>query len=85
MYLFLFAGVVLSKAINQFQKGESVDLGLNMGALIISAAIALILIPKVYEILRVYPKAPLMLQLSLFFQTGVFWNVVIDALAKIAK
>ena len=85
MYIFLFAGVVLSKAINQFQKGESVDLGLNMGALVVSAAIALILIPKVYEILRVYPKAPLLLQLSLFFQTGVFWNVVIDALAKIAK
>lgn len=56
MYVFLFAGVLLSKAINQFQKGEGVDLSLNMGALILSAAIALVLVPKVYELLRVYPK-----------------------------
>lgn len=85
MYLCLFAGVLLSKAINQFQKGESVDLSLNMGALILSAAIALVLVPKVYELLRVYPKASLLLQISLFFQTGVFWNVIIDAAAKLAK
>lgn len=85
MYLCLFAGVLLSKAINQFQKGESVDLSLNTGVLIISAAIALVLVPKVYELLRVYPKASLLLQISLFFQTGVFWNVIIDAAAKLAK
>lgn len=85
MYLCLFAGVLLSKAINQFQKGEGVDLSLNMGALILSAAIALVLVPKVYELLRVYPKASLLLQISLFFQTGVFWNVIIDAAAKLAK
>lgn len=85
MYLGLFAGVLMSKAIEQFQKGESVNLSLDKSVLIVSAAIALVLVPKVYELLRVYPKASPLLQVSLFFQTGVFWNVIIDAAAKLIK
>jgi len=85
MYFCLFAGVLMSKAIDQFQRGQSVNLALDKTALVVSAAIALVLVPKVYELLRVYPKASLLLQVSLFFQTGVFWNVIIDAAAKLIK
>lgn len=85
MYFGLLIGVVFSMAVNQFKKGENASLNLDPVTIIISAVIALMLIPVVYKYLRVDSKAPFIVQFGLFVQHGVFWNVIVDSLGKVVK
>ncbi len=85
MYSGLFVGVLFSATINQFKKGEAASLNMDPVTIIISAVIALMLVPMVYKNLKIDPKAPLIVQFGLFVQNGVFWNIIVDSLGKIAK
>ncbi len=85
MYFGLLVGVLFSTAINQFKKGETANLNMDLATIIISAVIALMLVPMVYKNLRVDSKAPFIVQFGLFVQNGVFWNVIVDSLGKIIK
>lgn len=83
MYFGLFIGVFLSTAISQFKSGEEINISVSIGAILISAVIALILIPIVYEKLRLNPAAPFIVQFGLFVQNGVFWHVIFDSIGKL--
>lgn len=85
MYFGLLIGVLFSAAINQLKKGEAANLNMDPATIIISAVIALMLVPMVYKNLNIDPKAPFIVQFGLFVQNGVFWNIIVDSLGKIAK
>jgi len=85
MYLGLLVGVLFSTAVNQFKNGQAANLDINPATIIISAVIALVLVPMVYKNLRIDAKAPFIVQFGLFVQNGVFWNVIVDSLGKVVK
>ena len=82
MYLGTFLGIVFSTAICQFRSG-SVHLELPIGEIILSAVIAVVIIPLVYEKLMLNPRAPLIVQFGIFVQNGVFWHVLIDSVGSL--
>jgi len=82
MYLGTFLGVLLSTAVNHFINAESFELTVTFGEVVVSAAIALVIIPLVYEKLMLNPKAPLIVQFGIFVQNGVFWHVLIESIGS---
>jgi hypothetical protein len=81
MYVGTFIGVLLSTAVTHFQSGNT--LTFTLGEVVISAVIALVIIPVVYEKLNLNPEAPFIVQFGLFVQNGVFWHVLIDSIGSI--
>jgi hypothetical protein len=82
MYLGTFLGIVFSTAICQFRSGN-IQLTLPIGEIILSAVIAVVIIPLVYEKLMLNPRAPLIVQFGIFVQNGVFWHVLIDSVGSL--
>jgi len=82
MYIGTFSGVLLSTAVTHFRSG-TLELTITMGEVALSAVIALVIIPLVYEKLMLNPRAPLIVQFGLFVQNGVFWHVLIDSIGSI--
>jgi len=82
MYVGTFIGVLLSTAVTHFRSG-TLELTITVGEVALSAVIALVIIPLVYEKLMLNPKAPLIVQFGLFVQNGVFWHVLIDSIGSI--
>jgi hypothetical protein len=81
MYMGVFIGVFFSAAVDQFRRGEPVTIELTIGKLIMSAFVALIVIPLVYGKLGLSPGRPFLVQFALFFQNGVFFNVILNTIA----
>ena len=82
MYLGTFLGIVFSTAICQFRSGD-IQLTIPIGEIILSAVIAVVIIPLVYEKLMLNPRAPLIVQFGIFVQNGVFWHVLIDSVGSL--
>ncbi|MBU7015848.1 MAG: hypothetical protein HXS43_13580 [Theionarchaea archaeon] len=82
MYLGAFLGVLLSSAIMQFRSGQ-VSPTIDLTEVIISAVVAFVIIPVVYEKLNLNPDAPFIVQFALFVQNGVFWHVLIDSIGSV--
>ena len=82
MYLGTFIGVLLSTAVNHFVNAENFELTVTLGEVVLSAVVALIIIPLVYEKLMLNPKAPLIVQFGIFVQNGVFWHVLIESIGS---
>jgi hypothetical protein len=81
MYLGAFVGVLLSSAIMQFRSG-STGPAISIPEVILSAAVAFIIIPVVYEKLNLNPDAPFIVQFAIFVQNGVFWHMLIDSIGS---
>ena len=82
MYLGVLVGVLGSTAVQQFKAGGEVAFRVSWGMLAVAALVALVLIPLVFEKLKVDPHAPFLVRLGLFVQNGVFWQVVMAGVAK---
>ena len=82
MYFGVFIGVLFSTAVSHFRTGEPVELALTLGEAVASAVVAFVIVPVVYEKLRPYSQAPLIVQFGLFVQNGVFWHVLTDLIVK---
>jgi hypothetical protein len=82
MYAGVFIGVLLSTAVTHFRSGN-LDLTMTASEIILSAVIALVIIPVVYEKLNLDPGAPFIVQFGLFVQNGVFWHVLIDSIGSV--
>ena len=82
MYVGTFLGIVFSTAICQFRSG-SITLEFPIGEIMLSAVIAVVIIPLVYEKLMLNPRAPLIVQFGIFVQNGVFWHVLIDSIGSL--
>ena len=81
-YVGTFIGVLLSTAVTHFRSGNA-DMTFTLGEVVISAVIALVIIPVVYEKLNLNPEAPFIVQFGIFVQNGVFWHVLIDSIGSI--
>jgi hypothetical protein len=82
MYLGAFVGVLLSSAIMQFRSGQ-LDPAISIPKVILSAAVAFVIIPVVYEKLNLNPDAPFIVQFAIFVQNGVFWHMLIDSIGAV--
>jgi hypothetical protein len=81
MYLGTFIGVLLSSAVTHFQSGNT-DLTLTVYEVVLSAVVAFVIIPVVYEKLQLNPGVPFVVQFGLFVQNGVFWHIVIGTIGS---
>jgi hypothetical protein len=81
MYVGTFIGVLLSTAVTHFRSGNT--LTFTLGEVVVSAVIALVIIPVVYEKLQLNPEAPFIVQFGIFVQNGVFWHVLIDSVGSV--
>ena len=82
MYLGVVVGVLGSTAVQQFKAGGEVAFKVSWGMLVVAALVGLVVIPLVFEKLKVDPRAPFIVRLGLFVQNGVFWQVVMAGIAK---
>lgn len=82
LYLGTVAGVLFSPAIIRFQSGKPEAFNITITAVILSAIIALVVMPNVYE-KGVKPDAPFVVQLGLFVQQGVFWSVLLTSMGSV--
>jgi hypothetical protein len=82
MYLGAFVGVILSSAIMQFRSGVA-DPAISIPEVILSAVVAFVIIPVVYEKLNLNPDAPFIVQFAIFVQNGVFWHMLIDSIGAV--
>lgn len=80
MYVGVFIGILFSTAVSQFETGETITLTMNVTRILVSAVIALMVVPQVYQ--RLNPETPFIVQFGLFVQNGVFWSVLIDLIRK---
>ena len=79
MYVGTFIGVFFSSMVMQFNSNKIEILDhYNLTSLIISAIVALIIIPNVFEKLKVEANTPLLVRFGLFVQNGVFWPVALN-------
>jgi hypothetical protein len=82
MVIGVFVGVIFSDVIGQFQNGSQVTIGLTIGKIGVSVLVALILTPVAFS--RLDPSSPYIVKFALFIQSGVFWRVIIETIAKIS-
>jgi hypothetical protein len=81
MYVGTFIGVLLSTAVTHFQAGNT-DLTLTVYEVVLSAVVAFVIIPVVYEKLQLDPGVPFVVQFGLFVQNGVFWHIIIGTIGS---
>jgi hypothetical protein len=82
LYFALLVGVLFSSVIDKYKAGATVAISISPAVLLVSAVIALMLIPIVYGKLNVQPDAPFFVQIGLFVQGGVFWHAIVSTAAK---
>jgi hypothetical protein len=82
MYFGAFVGVLLSSAIMQFRSG-ALNPAISIPEVILSAIVAFVIIPVVYEKLNLNPDAPFIVQFAIFVQNGVFWHMLIDSIGAV--
>ena len=82
LYAGVIIGVLFSSTIAQFQKGMVALPTLGLGTVLVAAVVALIIIPVVFDKLKVSPGAPLIMRFGLFVQHGAFWHIILTAIGK---
>jgi hypothetical protein len=82
LYFGVLVGVVFSSAVDKFKAGENIAISFSPIVLLVAAVVALMLVPLVYQKLAVQPNSPLIVQLGLFVQSGVFWHTIVSTIAK---
>jgi hypothetical protein len=84
MVIGVFLGVLLSSAILSYEKGNIFNFSsiFTLGNIVISFFVSIIILPKVYEKLRIKTDTSFLLQFAFFFQNGVFWHVLFSSLGK---
>jgi hypothetical protein len=81
LYVGLFLGVIVSGVVSQFIGGQELKFNVSVGLIIVSAIIAIAIMPQVYQNLN--PQTPFPAQLGIFVQNGIFWNAVWTGIAKV--
>jgi hypothetical protein len=82
LYIGILIGVVFSNAVTQFSGGTEPKITINVVTVVISAIVALVIVPYVYQKLTVDPKSPFIVQFGFFVQHGIFWQVIMGAIGK---
>lgn len=80
MYIGVLIGILFSTAVSQFQSLEDITALMTTSKVLVSAVLALMVVPQVYE--KLNPDSPFIVQFGLFVQNGVFWSVAVDLIRK---
>lgn len=80
MYFAMMIGVIFSSAVMQFKSGEVYITSLTAATVLISAIVAFMIAPVVFEKLTVMTDAPLLARLGLFVQHGIFWSFLLGSI-----
>ena len=70
-------GVLFAASVRRADTGPSAAPEITWATVILSAVIALAILPVVFERLGVQPRAPLLFRVGLAVQQGVFWQVLL--------
>ena len=81
MYIGVFVGVLFSPLVDQIKQGGHASISFPLGQIVASSIIALVIIPTVYEKLNLNPQAPFIVQFGILVQNGIFWQVIVKAIA----
>lgn len=82
IYLSVVVGVLFSSAVDQFKRGETPALDVRVGVVAVVAVVGLVIFPQAYEKLRLSSTLPLLVQVGLSLQNGIFWHVLFTAIGK---
>jgi hypothetical protein len=84
MYFGVFTGVLFSKMVQIYELGGNIDFFnlITIGNIFVSFLIALVILPYIYQKLSLNQDAPFLIQFGIFFQNGLFWNVIINSIGK---
>jgi hypothetical protein len=80
-YLGTVIGVLFSSSVMQFQAGKIVSPNFTVISILLSAVIALVLMPVIYQ-QAIKPDSPFIVQLGLFVQAGISWSVLFTVAAR---
>jgi len=83
MYCGTLAGVVFSSFVNGFEPGKEMAFQVSFETVLISAVVALALMPYVFKKLVIMPNSPLIVRLGFFVQNGIFWQVIMESIRKL--
>ncbi|MEM9218424.1 MAG: hypothetical protein AAGD25_29295 [Cyanobacteria bacterium P01_F01_bin.150] len=72
MYIGLVIGVLLSAHLR----------GTRESTVVFACAVALVIAPISYEKLKVAPESPFIAKFGLFVQSGVFWDILFEAIGS---
>ena len=75
--LLMYLGVLIGVYFSGMIRAQS-----SKSTFVLAAFIALTIVPVVFEKLSINPKAPLLVRFGLFVQSGVFWDVMFQAIAS---
>ncbi|MBI4087159.1 hypothetical protein HY416_04260 [Candidatus Kaiserbacteria bacterium] len=82
LYAGVIIGVLFSSTVRQFQDGAVALPKLGFASVLIAAVVSLIIIPIVFDKLKVNPDAPFIIRFGLFVQHGAFWHILLVAIGK---
>ena len=83
MYIGVLLGVILNSFITDYMAGENIELKMSISVIIISAVIALVVVPKAFEYSKFTTDMPFIGRLGIFVQFGVFSNVLFGLVGKL--
>lgn len=83
IYISLLIGIVLSDAVLQYIQGGHIIFNMpNIITVIICIVVALVVFPNVYSQIVSNPPKPILIQMGIAIQNGVFFQVVFKAMSK---
>ena len=83
MYVGTVIGVFFSSAVRHLKEGIKNSPEINVTTVVLSSVVSLMLLPIVYEKLKMQPESPWLIRFGVFVQQGVFWNVLFEAMGKV--
>jgi hypothetical protein len=82
IYAGCLVGVLFGASVRRAGAGSAAVPQITWATTIVSAAIALAILPAAFERLAVRPRSPLLFRIGLAVQQGVFWQVVLDVAGR---
>jgi hypothetical protein len=82
-YAGCLVGVVFGASVRRAGAGVVAAPQITWASMIVSAVIALAILPVAFERLSIPPRSPLLFRIGLAVQQGVFWQVLLDAAGRV--
>ena len=82
LYFGTALGVLFSSWVAQFDAGSVVNFHISVPTVILSAIVAIIIVPFIFNKLSIRPNTPLLFRFAFFVQNGVSWHIILGAIGK---
>ncbi|HOO55138.1 MAG TPA: hypothetical protein PLM24_03485 [Methanothrix sp.] len=82
LYFGVFFGVILGQCLPNLACPEDILSAISIVQIVLYASIAILIVPNVYQELKIDPASPFLIQFGLFVQNGVFWDVIFNSIGR---